>query len=174
MIVVDANFLVLMFDPDAMPHIPGGADRVRLLIETLTTDRQTIVVPTPAIAELVVGRLPRLNEIIAEIRRQRCFRIQEFDQTIAIETGIIIEAALKRRSAFPLTDGRVAMKYDAMIAATARVLGADAICTDDRGYGPWVEGTSIAVRTIGDLPLPPQPAQSSLPFLVSTPPSPRP
>ncbi|MBT9291454.1 type II toxin-antitoxin system VapC family toxin [Prosthecodimorpha staleyi] len=174
MIVVDANFLVLMFDHDAMPHIPRGADRIRHYIDILTSDRQTIVIPTPAISELVVGRLPRLNEIITEIRRQRCFKIQDFDQPIAIETGIIIDATFRRRSETPPVDSRNAFKYDAMIAATARVLGADAICTDDRGYGKWVDGTNIAVRKIADLPLPPQPAQQPLPFEAGVTASPSP
>jgi predicted nucleic acid-binding protein len=68
MIVVDTTFLILLFDPAAIAHVDRGADRVRYLIEKATKARETIMIPAPAIAELVVSRVERVEEIVAAIR----------------------------------------------------------------------------------------------------------
>lgn len=165
MIVVDANFLMLLFEPDALPHVDRGGDRVRRLIDDLTKSRETIMIPAPAIAEVVAGRVDRVDEIVAEIRTYRVLEVQPFDQVIAIETGILIRRWLDGIPQQDRREGdRISMKYDAQIAATALTRRARAICTDDRNYGVWLEGTGIEILKLAELNLPPDPPQHPLPW----------
>jgi predicted nucleic acid-binding protein len=163
MIVVDANFLVLMFDPEAMPHIARGRDRVAHFIDELARSGEDIMIPAPVIAEVVAGRIERTTEIVEELRRHRNFIVQPFDEVIAIETGYLIRAAADRMPAAERPVGwKVTMKYDAQIAATARVRGARALCTADSGFEQYLGDSNVKVLQVEELPLPPANPQRSL------------
>lgn len=164
MIVVDANFLILLLDPEgAMGQIERGKDRILHFIEALVRDRAEIIVPAPVIAELVAGRVERIEEIVTILTRTRGFSVQPFDTVTAIQTGELIREV---QDTIPpdqrLPGWKVAMKYDAMIAATARVRRAKAVCTADVGMARYLRGSGIDVILIGDLPLPPEDPQGKL------------
>ena len=59
MVVFDATFLMLFLDPKVKNGV-GDNPRVDHLVETLTKSRERIVVPTPALSELLVGAGRRL------------------------------------------------------------------------------------------------------------------
>jgi predicted nucleic acid-binding protein len=163
MIIVDSNFLVLMFDPGAMPHIDRGRERVTHFIAELTASQEVIMIPAPVIAEVVAGRIERTMEIMEELRHQRAFAVQPLDDVIAIERGFLIRAAVDRAPVHERPAGwKVAMKYDAQIAATARVRRARALCTADEGFELYLAGADIEIIRIEDLPLPPAPPQRAL------------
>jgi predicted nucleic acid-binding protein len=165
MIVVDANFLVLLLDPGAMPQIDRGRERVAYFISQLTASNEEIMIPASVIAEVVAGRVERTMEIVEELRRHRCFIVQPLDEVIAIETGTVIRAAIDRTPPGERPAGwKVVMKYDAQIAATARVRKARALCTADGGFQVYLEGTEIGILHLEELPLPPASPQTSLPF----------
>jgi predicted nucleic acid-binding protein len=165
MIVVDSNFLILLLAPDAMPHIDAGRSRVEFFIEELGKRKEEIVIPAPVIAEIAAGRIDRIEEIVETLLRNRAFSIHPFDQVTAIEAGYLIKRARDRiPEAQRLPGWKVAMKYDAMIAATARVRRATAICTDDDGLAQHVQGTEITVLKITDLPYRPENPQKSFPY----------
>ena len=163
MIVVDANFLVLMFDPTAMPHVPRGTERGEHFIRELSEKGEQVMIPVPVLAEVVAGRIERTQEIISELRRQRAFVVQPFDDVIAIETGYLIRSAFDRMPVSQKPSGwRVAMKYDAQIAATAIVRRARAIVSGDGGFSVYLDGSGIELIELKDLPLPPENPQGSL------------
>ncbi|RXT52469.1 hypothetical protein B6S44_16970 [Bosea sp. Tri-44] len=162
MIVVDANFLVLLLDPGAMPHLDRGRERVEFFIQELTRQRTEIVIPAPVVAEIVAGRIDRIEEIAATLIQSRFFTVQPFDAVIAIETGEMIKKAQDRIPAAERLPGwRVKMKYDAMIAATAKVRRAKAVCTDDAGLRAHLRDSGIEIIWIDDLPLPPEDSQGT-------------
>ncbi|WP_040619426.1 type II toxin-antitoxin system VapC family toxin [Rhodovulum sp. PH10] len=163
MIVVDANFLVVMLDPIAMPHIVKGRERIELFVADLSRNREEVMIPAPVIAEIVAGRVDQVDEIIESLRRNRAFNVQPFDEVVAIEAGLLIRAAVARTPPGQRAPGwKVAMKFDAMVAATAKVWNARAVCTDDGGIAKYLAGTEIEVIKIADLPLPPEDAQGCL------------
>lgn len=154
MIVVDANFLVLLLDPNAMPHIDQGHARVTEFIRACSKE---IIIPSPAISEVIAGRLDRVSEIMGIFRKQRIFHIQPFDEVISIETGHIIRRMFDNTPTESRPQGwRIMMKYDAMIAATAIVRGASEIITGDGDFRPLLDGSSVKITKPGDLPLPPR------------------
>lgn len=146
MIVVDTNFLILMIDPASTQNINGRSEKVRYFVETLSKSNPVITIPAPSIAELVAGRAQRIEEVVETVRRLKGFVVQTFDEVIAIETGERIAQALAKTAPVERAPGwKVAMKYDAMIAATAIVRGASAIYTTDTGFSKYLEGSSVKV-----------------------------
>ncbi len=119
------------------------------------------MIPSPALADLVAGRASRVEEIVETIRQFPVMEIQAFDTVIAIETGERI-AAIQARipEAQRLPGWKVAMKYNAMAAATALVRSAKAVVTTDDGLERYLEGSPVYVLRIDDLPLPPEDPQS--------------
>lgn len=121
------------------------------------------MIAAPSLAELVAGRVDRVEEIVEAVRRSRVLSIQPFDQVIAIETGERIALARARVSERDKVPGwKVAMKYDAMIAATAIVRGATAIYTTDYGLDKYLEGSGVEICYVKNLPLPPEDPQHTL------------
>lgn len=165
MIVVDTNFLVLMLDPESTQDVNGRVARVRHFVETLSKRGDLIVIPAPVISELVAGRAQKVDEVVEALRPLRAFFIQPFDTVIAIEAGERIAAA---QSKVPfeerLPGWRVAMKFDAMVAATAIVRGATELYTDDKGLSKYLVGTKVRVVLVDELPLPPEPPQHEFPY----------
>jgi predicted nucleic acid-binding protein len=163
MIVVDTNFLVLLVDPDSTQNLNREADRVRYFIEMLSASKEEVMIPAPSLAELVAGRVERVEEIVETVRRLKVFTVQAFDPVIAIETGERIAAAMEkiRREQRP-PGWKVVMKYDAMIAATAIVRGARALYTTDTGFERYLQDTSVQICHVNQLPLPPEDPQGRL------------
>ncbi len=163
MIVVDTNFLVLLIDPDSTQNNNREAERVRYFIEVLAKTREEVMIPAPSLAELVAGRAERVEEIVEAVRTLKIFSVQAFDPVIAIETGERIAAAIAKTPENQRLSGwKVAMKYDAMIAATAIVRGARAVYTTDGGLSKYLDGTSVKICFVDDLPLPPEDPQGRL------------
>lgn len=164
MIVVDTNFLVLLIDPQSTQNENRRPERVSYFIESLIKSPREILVPAPSIAELVAGRADRIDEIVSALKAVRLISIQPFDEVTAIETGDRIAFAIKNTPAHDRPPNwKVAMKYDAMIAATAIVRGASALYTTDNGFAKYLNGSSVEVVMIDDLPLPPEDPQGMLP-----------
>lgn len=159
MIVVDTVFLVLMIDPDSSQD-NGRAGKVRHFVDSLSKTNTVVMIPSPAITELVAGRAQKIEEVVETLRRLKGFTVQPFDEVIAIETGERIafhQANLKPQDR--AHHWKVTMKHDAMIAATAIVRGASELYTDDAGLGKYLAGSSVTLRLIDDLPAPPEDPQ---------------
>lgn len=164
MIVVDTNFLILLIDPESTQNENQRSERVKFFIESLTKAPKEILVPSPCIAELVAGRADRIDEVIGTLKAIRPISIQPFDEVIAIETGDRIALAVQKTPAHDRPPNwKVSMKYDAMIAATAIVRGASVLYTTDNGLAKYLDGSSVQVAMIDDMPLPPEDPQGSLP-----------
>jgi len=163
MIVVDTNFLIFLIDPSSALDGNRNADRVHCFIEHLEKNKEQIMIPAPTLTELVAGRAERVEEVIETIKGLKNFSVQEFDMVIAIQAGELI-AKIKERipKKEQLPGWKVAMKYDAMIAATALVRGARALYTSDNDMKKYLLGSVVDVIRIEDLPLPEEDPQQSL------------
>ncbi|BBE74934.1 type II toxin-antitoxin system VapC family toxin [Oharaeibacter diazotrophicus] len=167
MIVVDANFLVLLLDPPEADTtgLDRGHERVQYAIEQLGKSKTEIMIPTAVVSEIVAGRVDRVAEIMDQLRPPR-FIIQDFDLVIAIETGVIMRREFdSRRPEDRPPHWKAMAKFDAMVAATAIVRRADRVYTHDKGIRRLLVGSGIECVMLEDLPYPPEPPQPRLPHV---------
>lgn len=156
MVVFDANFLIYFLDS----RIKGGAGnnpRVDHLVATIQRTGERIIVPTPALSELLVkagDAGPKYLEIIA---RSKFFRVAEFGERAAVEAAALTRDALAlgdKRGATPEADwGKV--KFDRQIVAIARVLSASTIYTNDGRLAKHAKAAGIEAIALAGLPEPP-------------------
>ena len=93
MVVVDANILLLMLDPDANARIESRSsgpiqsakERVEYLIKQIDEAGEKVVIPTPVLAEALVFAGQDAPVYVSAMRRFACIRIEPFDELAAIE-----------------------------------------------------------------------------------------
>ena len=140
--------------------ILNAAERVDFLIETLDKSKTKIIIPTPALAELLVLAGPAGPEYLEKIQDKACFRICDFDQRAAIEVAEQLRAILyhgKKRKPSGTTWNK--LKFDQQIVAIAKVEGVETIYSDDKDVAKFAEAQGIETQSINDLPRPPMKQQ---------------
>ncbi|MBK1663852.1 hypothetical protein CKO38_04280 [Rhodospirillum rubrum] len=171
MVIFDANFLLLLLDPDVdVPKDPAtgrpltrAKDRVEALIATLSKQREAIGIPTPVIAEILVHAGSAGPRYLSVVNNTSRFRILPFDLRSAIELAAMTASAI---AAGDKRSGSLApwqkVKVDRQIAAIAIVGNASSIYTDDEGVMTLAKATKIPTISSWDLPLPPEDTQGTL------------
>lgn len=171
MVVIDATNLLLMFRPGT--PVPNGADglpidrpkeRIEYLIQQLDKAKTKIIIPTPALSEVLVRAGAEASQkIVEELQKFSVFRIESFDTRAAIEVAAMTRDALdggKKKLAPSATYAKV--KYDRQIVAIAKVAGATTIYSDDNDIKTLGGRAKINVVKLVDIQLPPQKAQLDL------------
>jgi predicted nucleic acid-binding protein len=163
-VVFDTAFLVVLLDESVVsahdPRTNGPIDRpkerLNHLITELEKQRAKIVIPTPALAEVLANAGPALKPWLDIIAGHSVFQIEPFDTLAAVEAAIMFDQARARGD---WKDGSASpkqkIKVDRQIAAIARRHGAQRLYTNDadleKVLGP---GSSISVVYLSELPLP--------------------
>lgn len=169
MALFDNTFLCLLFHPNARPPndsnnnpVARCRDRIDYLVEQLEERGTKIIIPTPALAELLVIAGPNYVKYLNEINGRACFKVSDFDQRAAIEVALQMASAIsthdKRSGTLsPLQK----VKFDRQIVAIAKVEGVKTIYSDDRDIKSYAERLGISTCRVEDLPLPP-PVQTTM------------
>ncbi len=140
MAIFDATTLLYLLEPDARApldpdtnsSVPGARQRIEFLIKTLEARRETVVIPTPVLSEVLVhagAAGPRYLDILDSTR---CVRIEPFERRAAIELAEMTRDAIKDgdlRAGTAAT--RAKLKFDRQIIAIARTVGESTIYSDD-------------------------------------------
>jgi predicted nucleic acid-binding protein len=166
-VAFDASVLVYLLDENA--RAPQGENgepiehcqtRVSHLIAELQRAKAKIIVPAPALAEVLVYGGAAAPDWLSILNTSRHIRISPFDERAAIEYSVLERARVAApRSGKP----RAKAKFDEQIVAIARVEGATTIYSDDSDIRKlWGDGGQVA--GIADLPLPPQDRQIAMQF----------
>lgn len=171
MVIFDANFLLLLLDPDIdVPIDPStgqlltrAKDRVEHLISTLSAQRETIGIPTPVIAEIMVHAGQAGPNYLATIGNSSHFRILPFDLRAAIEVAAMTSSAI---SSGDKKEGSIApwqkVKIDRQIAAIGIMERASTIYADDEGVIRLAKAAGLTAVSSWNLPLPPENPQGNL------------
>ncbi|MDP2732092.1 MAG: hypothetical protein Q8O63_03120 [Hoeflea sp.] len=175
MVVIDATTLMLLLQPDARkPSGPNGVEidrpveRIQFLVERLGKARTKIIIPTPALSEVLV-RLDagEAQSLVEKINGMAVFRVESFDERAAIEVAIMtrnsVDGGIKPKQR-DMNSTWAKLKYDRQIVAIALVTGATTIYSDDKGVAAIARRAKLKVIGLGDLELPPEDAQARLPF----------
>src|SRR5258708_16501301 len=126
--VFDNTFLCLLFHPEAKPPndskgkpVTRCKDRIDQLVSELEARHAKIIIPTPALAELLVLAGPDYVKYLNEINGRSCFKVADFDQRAAIQAALQMAAAITagdKRSGTQAEHQKV--KYDRQIVAIAK------------------------------------------------------
>ncbi len=133
MVGFDTTFLTLMFVPDAKHPIPGAKARVEFLLTDLSGRGDQVLIPTPALSEILVRSGKARNAIIQKLTKNPRFVIAPFDQRAALELAVMTDVALSRsdkREGSAKTWARV--KFDRQIVAIAKVERVSCIYSEDQ------------------------------------------
>ncbi|TBA86278.1 PIN domain-containing protein [Rhizobium ruizarguesonis] len=175
MVVIDASILMLLLRPDA--GVPKGADnkpvdrpveRLEHLVGTLEKSRAKIIIPAPALSEVLVRVEPAIaHDIVEKIGRMSVFRIEPFDQRAAIEVATMTRNLADGGNRPGKRDSNstwAKLKYDRQIVAIAAVIGASAIYSDDNDIKAIARRSNIKVIGLAEIELPPEDAQQNFAF----------
>lgn len=151
-VAFDARFLFFLFDSE-----PAGPEsdvkKVELLFETLSKSGKTIVVPTPALAELLVGAGDDGPAILEKLDRSKNFLISPFGVKAAVELaaieGDLIASGDKRGGS---TEPYQKLKFDRQICAIAKSHGCAEIYSADSGLRNFAAAIGLKAISIEVLP----------------------
>ncbi len=177
MVLFDTTFLLPLIHPDIRPPenpqtsepVEKYSTRIKLLVEKLTVARSKIVIPTPALSELLVRSGEAGHEYMANFHRNSVFKIIPFDRRAAVELAIMTKDAIdrgdRRDGMTPDQAPWQKVKLDRQIVATGKVEEVETIYTDDNGMIRFAQIAEIHVVSSWELPLPPIPPQIPLPLI---------
>lgn len=170
-VVFDANFLLLLLDPNALPPrdpatntpIDKSRERIELLLATLDAEKTRIIIPTPALSEVLIGAGEAASCYLEILNGHARFRIAAFDQRAAVEAAAAHRDARQRGDKREGTGATWAkVKFDRQIVAIAKVEGAATIYSDDTDIRKLGESSDLTVIGLAELPLPPVDPQQPL------------
>ncbi len=171
MVVLDATMLMLLMRPD-VPAPPDPAtgnpvdnakDRIDYLVQRLDESGSRIIVPTPALSEILVRAALGTADYLDILDRHAVFHVAPFDQRAAVEVAVMTREAKETGDKKGGADGTWnKIKYDRQIVAIARVAGATTIYTDDQNLRAFAMKMGIEVVGLAELPLPPTEPQMEL------------
>jgi len=173
LVVLDTTMLTLFLKPDVVPPndpatgqpVRRAAERVQHLMERLTEEKATILIPSTVWAEFLVVADDTAQEYLAAVKDRANFRIASFDQISAVE------AALDQRRArhagnrhADLSGSRQCLKADRQIVAIAKTNNADVVYTADHDIVKIGGTMGVPVKALWDLEAP----ESKTPLLDET------
>ncbi len=163
MVVFDASFLITLLDEKAASSVPKARERVRHLVNELEKADAVIIVPTPALCEVLVGAKAAASAYLKILAGTKRFRVAAFDALAAVEAAIQTAAAIQagdKKGGVESSWQKV--KFDRQIIAIAAVAGVSRIYSDDPHLKKLVGPTGPQVIALAELPPPPEGAQINM------------
>lgn len=150
--VLDTNFLIALIakDKDVKlsslgDHKPISQTRLRIeaAMDHFDQSGMVAVVPTPAIAELLIKIDPDLHRLVLSFFQSHdIFQIGSFDEVAAIECAMLV--SLKEKKQLKAPDATKAkIVADRQIIAIAKAMGCESIHTQDQRLANIAEKAGI-------------------------------
>jgi predicted nucleic acid-binding protein len=153
-VVFDASFLIMLLDPTVTGK--GEVDaRLAHLIVTLDKCRDDIVVPTPALSEVLIGAGNAAPEYLDILNKSSRFRVAPFGERAAVEAAARHREAIDAGDKKEGTPNWAKVKYDRQIIAIAKVEGATRIYSEDSDVMRLAKAEGLTVLRLADLEEPP-------------------
>lgn len=175
MVILDTTTILLLIEPTSRPPqdpqtgkpLERCKDRLEYLTKTLSEAGSRVVVPTPVLAELLVGAGAARSDYLTEIQASSVFQIVPFDVKSAVELSFLLDANSKPiKAKLSRVETWAKVKFDRQIIAIAKAQNIGDIYTDDEHLTSVAGANRISVHHTWDLPLPPQEKQITMEFPV--------
>lgn len=159
MVAFDSTFLTFLFIPNAPCETEHAKERVDELIGSLQGSGERIVIPSPALAELLIAVGHSRSQILHELTHSPKFLIAPFDTKAALELSLLAETVRKSSGKKKGESGGTwaKVKFDWQIVAISKAQNVRVIYTEDSDIKKLAPIAGITARCVADLPLPPQP-----------------
>lgn len=165
---LDANAIISWSDPKCNPLILA---KLELLFETVHKDRGVILLPTPALAELLVLTNNATADWLNALQKRSAVRIAPFDLKAATECALIHRLADDKggkRKGTKKGEAYQKIKVDRQIAAIARVHQSDLIVTNDENLAAISKFIGLRSLRIEELDTPDSAKQTTI-FQIENP-----
>lgn len=163
-IAIDASVLLHLIDPKlpVRPSADGQVpqrceERVNHFIEQCSKNGDRLLIPTPALAEALVGAGDAGPAWLGILRGHRSIRIAPFDEKAAVECSVLAQERGKRCGATT----RNKAKFDEQIVAIAVAEQCEWLLSDDQDLYKLAP-PHLMVKGVSDLDLPPEDRQGQL------------
>jgi hypothetical protein len=162
MVVFDSAVLTLLLwdharsplDPSTSKPVERCKERMELLVHSLHKAKQTIIIPTPVVSEVLTVSAGGLR-YVALLQKGTVFRIEPFDTRAAIELAEMNKTLLATGDKKGGIDAPwQKIKFDRQIAAIAKVVGAKVLYTNDGPLKTTAESVGLKVIGVHELPAP--------------------
>ena len=158
-VAFDSSFVISLLSKRGSPERDG---RIKTLMDSLTLQKASIIIPAPVLVEVLVGVDPALGaEYYAKFTKPP-FRLGPFGPRAVIECADLLRVALTFRELRQVTKNKV--KYDWMIVAIAKAESVRHVYHDDADVAAMCIRAGLANTRIGNLPLSVKHATPQLPF----------
>jgi hypothetical protein len=171
MIAFDTSTLILSLDPDhARPPIDPTTSlpltnckaRIDYLITKLDQSKESILVPTPVLSEVLVRAGPNKLDYINKFNTSRNFTVAPFDQRAAIELALLNDPDLNGAKSLDDQTTWAKIRLDRQVVSIAKVNGVARIYTGDKNLAACARDNGIPASMTWELPEPPTDQQGSL------------
>ena len=169
-VCLDATALMCLLDSrlDVFPAPDGSTvsqmqRRMDHLVTTIDKAKGSVIVPTPALAELLVGAGAQRAAMLRVLENRRAIRIEPFDKIAAVHCASLDNQAISdgdKKDGVRSSWQKV--KIDRQIVAIAQVARCDRIVTADPDVEKIAGRAAIETTFVWQLELPPADAQIAL------------
>jgi predicted nucleic acid-binding protein len=158
-VLFDASILIDLFNPRL-----AGDRKIKLdtLVELLSKQRTKILIPTPALTELLVHAGKARDNYFRILSTNSVFRLESFDPRAAMECSLLLAEAWTKPQQRKVTHTK--MKFDWQIVAIAASRQASAIYSDDADIEKAAALVGIPVHSTDSLEIPHSAKQQPFPF----------
>ena len=156
MVGVDASIALALWFPDVRCSVSKAKERVEYLVQKLASTNERIMIPTPALSEVLVRAGSAGLEFMNLMARSSRFEIAPFDTRAAIEVSIAIADAIRtgNKRGKNSQDTWAKIKFDHQIVAICKVREVKILYSDDPGLCKFAQRLGIHTYALADLPLP--------------------
>ena len=157
LVAFDTTFLALMFVPEAAKTctVDRAKERVDFLLSDIHGRGDKIIIPTPALSEILVKSGKARNDIIQILAKSSKFVLAPFDERAALELSLMTDAVLTQKDKKGGATGtHVKVKFDRQIVAIAKVAGAFKIYSEDHSVRAIATREGLTACGIADIKLP--------------------
>ncbi|MGR9269831.1 type II toxin-antitoxin system VapC family toxin [Rhizobium leguminosarum] len=151
-------------DPATSETVTHCKARIDHLLKELERTKETLIVPTPVLAEVLVRAGAAGPAYLQILEKEKTMVIADFGKRAAVEAGAMLSEIWRSGNKPSGGDARAKLKFDVMIAAIAKANSATQVYSDDPDLKKLGATFGFAATGVCDLPLPPENPQGSLPL----------